>query len=57
VNNVAHVNSEFEWPQTLEIVKHCVLSYLETIKDPRVQTMLPINEKNFLQSPPPNVPT
>lgn len=57
ISNVAHVSSEFEWPQTLEIVKHCVISYLETIKDPRVQTMLPINEKNFLQSPPPNVPT
>jgi hypothetical protein len=53
-NNVA---SEFEWPQTLEIVKHCVISYLETIKDQRVQSMLPINERNFLQTPPPNVPT
>ena len=52
VAGVNHVDSEFAWPQTLEIVKHCVISYLETIRDPRVQSMLPINERNFLQTPP-----
>lgn len=57
VTGLAHVPSEFAWPQTLEIVKHCTISYLETIKDQRVQSMLPINERNFLQTPPPNVPT
>jgi len=57
VTNQNNVDSEFAWPQTLEIVKHCVISYLETIKDPRVQSMLPITERNFLQTPPPNVPT
>jgi len=50
------INSEFEWPQVLEIVKHCTISYLETIKDPRMQSMLPITERNFLQNPPPNIP-
>ena len=52
-----HVDCEFEWPQALEIVKHCVISYLETIKDPRVQSMIGVNDRNFQQSPPPNVPT
>jgi hypothetical protein len=53
----AHVGSEFEWPQTLEIVKHCVISYLETVKDPRVQSMIGVTDRTFQQSPPPNVPT
>lgn len=57
VTGAAHVDSEFNWPQTLEIIKHCVVSYLETIKDPRINTMLPVNERNFLQTPPPNVPS
>jgi len=52
-----HIDSEFHWPQTLEIVKHCVISYLETIKDPRVTSMIGVHDRNFLQSPPPNVIT
>lgn len=49
--------SEFKWEQTLEIVKHCTISYLETIKDPRVQSMLAVDSRNFNQSPPPNALT
>lgn len=52
-----HVDSEFAWPQTLEIVKHCVISYLETTSNPRVQSMIGVTERNFNQSPPPNVLT
>ena len=57
VTSAAHVGSEFSWSQTLEIVKHCVISYLETIKDPRVQSMIGVTDRTFQQTPPPNVPT
>lgn len=50
------VGSEFHWEQTLEIVKHCTISYLETIKDPRLQSMLAVDGKNFNQFAPPNAP-
>ena len=52
-----NVDSEFAWPQVLEIVKHTVISYLETISSPRVQTMAAVDARNFNQFPPPNVPT
>lgn len=56
VNNVAHVDSEFTWKQTIEIVKLCAQIYIEAIESPRINTQPIITEqKNFLQTPPPNV--
>ncbi len=47
-------NSEFKDMQTLEIVRHAVLSYLETIESQRTPSMAQIENKNFNQFPPPN---
>lgn len=52
-----HVDSEFDWGQTHEIIKHTVMSYLEIIESPRTQSYIGVDQKNFNQFPPPNVPT
>lgn len=52
-----HVDSEFNEQQTNEIVKETVEKYLETIESRRTQSFIGVNDRNFNQFPPPNVPT
>ena len=47
-------DSPFGDSQTLEIVRHCVLSYLETIESGRLATMANVEQLKFSQSPLPN---
>ena len=51
------VPSEFGESQTNEIVKETVEKYLETIESRRTQSFIGVNDRNFNQFPPPNVPT
>lgn len=47
-------DSPFGDSQTMEIVRWAVWSYLETIESMRAQSMALIENRKFLQSPPPN---
>jgi hypothetical protein len=50
-----HIDSEFEWEQTLEIVKLCVRTYLEAIESARTQSNIQVDSLNFNQNPPPGI--
>jgi hypothetical protein len=56
-SGTANVDSEFSEEQTKAIVKLCVQDYLETIESQRTQGFVAVNDRDFNQFPPPNVPT
>lgn len=57
VTGANHVNSEFPWEQTMEIVKLCVRTYLEAIESARTQSNIQVDSLNFSQNPPPGIIT